>query len=884
MIETTKTNCPYCGVGCGVLAKREPGNGIAITGNGEHPANFGKLCSKGSALGETLGLDGRLLSPTIDGQRADWETALTRVAAGLGDTIAQHGPDAVAFYVSGQLLTEDYYVANKLMKGFIGSANIDTNSRLCMASSVAGHKRAFGADAVPCSYEDLEEADLVVLAGSNAAWCHPILYQRIAAQQSTSAGKKLVVIDPRRTASCSDADLHLALKPGTDAILFNGLLAYLDSYDAIDMRFVNCHTEGLHEALQAAKQSAASAAEVAALCGLSQDDVLRFFHWFKATKKTVTVYSQGINQSSSGTDKVNAIINCHLFTGRIGRPGMGPFSFTGQPNAMGGREVGGMANQLAAHMEIENPSHRERVQRFWGARGLAEKPGLKAVDLFDAIGDGRVKAVWIMATNPAVSLPDGDRIRDALKACDLVILSDCVRRTDTAAFADVLLPAAAWGEKDGTVTNSERRLSRQRAFLHLPGEAKPDWWIVTQVARRMGFEEAFSFESPAAIFREHAALSGFENSGGRAFDISSLAEIDDDAYDSLIPVQWPVTRKKPSGTPRLFTDGRFFTASGKAQFISITPRLPAHGPDDEFPLALNTGRTRDHWHTLTRTGISPRLSQHDSEPIADIHPKDAEKAGIQDGALIRATSHLGEMFARARITEDLREGNVFLPMHWNDQFAAKGRADALIDAVCDPVSGQPELKHAPIRLTPYAPQWKALAFSRQPLALEAATYWVRSAEVECWRYEFAGDALPDNPESWARGLLGFKDEKDEWIAYRDTTSQHYRFAVISGGRLQACLFVLPDFASLSRSWLASLFAEKEISPAARTSLLAGAMLGAGEDDGPMICACYGVRRKQITAAIETEGLATVEAIGERLQAGTSCGSCKPELRNLLPER
>jgi assimilatory nitrate reductase catalytic subunit len=562
-----RTTCPFCGVGCGVLAQPDGYGGAGIAGDPHHPANLGRICSKGSALGETLGLDERLLHPMLrqfddSFARVDWSVALDRVADGFQRIIKRDGPDAVAFYLSGQLLTEDYYVANKLMKGFIGSGNVDTNSRLCMASSVAGHKRAFGADTVPGTYEDLDAADLIVLAGSNAAWCHPVLFQRMV-KNKRERGAKIVVIDPRRTATAEDADLCLPIAPGMDTALFCGLLVHLADLCALDYRYIDAHTAGFENALARARAIAPNLAATARLTGLPQPDVARFFELFHAIPNAVTCFSQGVNQSSQGTDKVNAIINCHLATGRIGRRGQGPFSLTGQPNAMGGREVGGLANQLAAHMGF-TAEDIDRVGRFWQAPRVATREGLKAVQLFDAIARGRIKALWVMATNPAVSLPRARQVRDALGRLELFVLSENVIANDTvAAGAHILLPAAAWGEKDGTVTNSERRISRQRAFLRPPGEAKPDWWMVTQVARRMGFTSAFSYRSAADIFREHAALSAFENGGRRDFDLGGLADIGDDAFAALDPVQWPLrageTRRKRQPDRRFFAEGGFYT-------------------------------------------------------------------------------------------------------------------------------------------------------------------------------------------------------------------------------------------------------------------------------------------------------------------------------------
>ena len=547
-MPSVRTTCPYCGVGCGILATPDGGGGAAIAGDPDHPANFGRLCSKGAALGETLGLGTRLLHPMErqhDGTlaRIDWDMALGRVADGFKRIVERDGPDAVAFYLSGQLLTEDYYVGNKLMKGFIGSANVDTNSRLCMASSVAGHKRAFGSDTVPGLYADLDEADLIVLVGSNAAWCHPVLFQRMQ-QNRRERGAKLVVIDPRRTATAAEADLFLPIKPGMDTALFAGLLVHLAESGKLDRGYISRHTTGFEDALERAHAISLDLATIQQITALPGAEVRAFYDLFAATERVVTCYSQGVNQSSQGTDKVNAIINCHLATGRIGRTGMGPFSLTGQPNAMGGREVGGLANQLAAHMNF-TPAEVDRVRRFWNAPNIATHEGLKAVQMFEAIERGEIKALWVMATNPAVSLPRAGAMRDAMRKLELFVVSENVASNDTLnSGAHIVLPAAAWGEKDGTVTNSERRISRQRRFLPLPGEAKPDWWIVAQVARRMGHGDAFAYESAVEIFREHAALSAFENDGARDFDIGSLADLSDASFDALEPVVWPA-RERP---------------------------------------------------------------------------------------------------------------------------------------------------------------------------------------------------------------------------------------------------------------------------------------------------------------------------------------------------
>ncbi|MCP5158082.1 MAG: molybdopterin-dependent oxidoreductase [Gammaproteobacteria bacterium] len=897
--ETVHTTCPYCGVGCGVKVAIDADGNAQVAGDKTHPANYGRLCSKGAALGETLSLEDRLLYPEIAGQPVSWDEALHAVAEGFRRTLMEHGPDAIAFYVSGQLLTEDYYVANKLMKGGFGSANIDTNSRLCMSSSVAGHKRAFGSDTVPGCYEDLEEADLIVLVGSNLAWCHPVLYQRILAAREQRAGKpKLVVIDPRRTTTCDAAETHLSLKPGSDTALFNGLLIHLYQQDRLDPEFLEQHVAGFWSAYQAAKAVAPNVPTVAARTGLLESDIAEFYGSWGRTRKVVTIYSQGVNQSSHGSDKVNAIINCHLATGRIGQPGMGPFSITGQPNAMGGREVGGLANQLAAHMDFA-PDEIERVQRFWQAPVIARHPGLKAVELFQAVADGRIKAIWIMGTNPVVSLPDADRVREALRHCPLVVVSDAIANTDTVRLAHIKLPALTWGEKEGTVTNSERRISRQRTFLPPPGAAKPDWWSMTQVARRLGFGALFPFESPAAIFREHAALSGFENAAYRPhplhegaaegkkascrdFDISALADLNDADYDALQPVQWPLPQSTPTDTARLFGVGGFFTADRKARCIAVGPRGPAHAVNEHFPLILNSGRIRDQWHTMTRTGKTARLTNHIPEPYLEIHPLDALACGVTENMLARVHSRWGEMIVRVRTSLEQQPGSVFVPMHWGSPLAPRGRINAAVNPVVDSVSGQPESKHTPVRVQAYRPSWHGFLLCREAIEPPEVEYRVSVRDRECWRYELAGESMVSHWPIWARDLLG-DDPSWEWLEFADASAGRYRGAVLLDGRLRACLFVAPSHELPLRGWLAGLFAVQELDSAERASLLAGRPGQGQRDGGRIVCACFGIGLNTLTTAIREQRLTTPQAIGAALKAGTNCGSCVPELRQLIPQ-
>ena len=884
MNTSIKTTCPYCGVGCGIEALVDPlTRQVTIHGDRSHPANFGRLCSKGSALGDTIDLTGRLLQPHLHGQVVDWPRALDQVADTFRAIIAEHGPDAVAFYGSGQLLTEDYYVANKLMKGFIGSANIDTNSRLCMSSSVAGHKRAFGSDTVPGCYDDYEHAELIVLIGSNAAWCHPVSFQRLRAAKVANPAMKIVVIDPRKTSSCDIADLHLPLASGSDAVLFNGLLRELQRQHRIDEGYIAQCTEGFAEALALAADADIEC--VAEQCLLSIDDVQRFYDWFCAHEKVISLYSQGINQSSSGTDKVNGIINCHLATGRIGRVGMGPFSLTGQPNAMGGREVGGLAHQLAAHMDFSNPADIERVARFWRSPNIAQRPGYPAVELFDAIHQGKVKAVWIMGTNPVVSLPNADKVKQALARCPFVVVSDCIEHTDTTALAHVLLPAQGWSEKDGTVTNSERRISRQRALLPPAGNAKPDWWILCQVAQRLGFTQAFAYRSAAEIFREHAALSGFENDsrhGLRDFDISAFAELTQSDYDALQPTQWPVNRTHPRGCPRLFGDGHFFTSSGKAQFIAITPRTPRHATDNRYPLILNTGRLRDQWHTMTRTALSAKLNQHRPEPCVEIHPQDAARYGLAHHELAFIESAWGDMLARVQVSEAQNGGSVFVPMHWGERHARRGRIGALVNPVIDPLSKQPESKHTPVSVRRYPALWYGFLLSRREVPVSDAEYWVNSRSEHCQRHELAGMSSIDDWTTWARRLMDYRDhETCAWLEYHDAGLGVYRAALLIDGRLASVLCIATQPVLPERQWLMSVFAKASLDVHERKALLTGKPPVGTEDVGAMICACFQVGENTLRHAIQAQGLKTVREVGQCLKAGSNCGSCVPEIKRLL---
>lgn len=826
-MSEVRTTCAYCGVGCGIRAEVTGTRSVTIRGDETHPANFGKLCSKGTHLGETVGLEGRLLHPMIGDARAGWDEALDLVAGKMRDCIAAHGPDSVALYVSGQLLTEDYYAANKLMKGFVGSANIDTNSRLCMASAVAAHTRAFGEDLVPVTYDDLDEADLILLVGSNTAWCHPVIWQRIEAAREARV-TKIVVIDPRRTETAEQADLHVPVLPDGDVALFNALLAEMARRGLAEGETVECDH------------------------GIDPGTFDRLADLVAAHPRMVTVFSMGANQSVAGSDKGNAIINLHLATGRINAPGMGPFSMTGQPNAMGGREVGGLANMLACHLGFSE-TERADVAAFWSAPHLCEGPGLKAVDMFRAVHDGRVKFLWIMATNPAVSMPDAAFVREALARCETVVVSDVIAKTDTARFAHVRLPALAWGEKDGTVTNSERRISRQRALFDAPGEARADWAIIAGVAQRMGFA-GFDWANAAGVFREYAAMTALSVKHGKVLDLTAKAGVSDADYAALAPFLW---------------GGRHPLAGRAMRQVPVEARTRAADP--AYPLRLNTGRYRDQWHTMTRTGLSPSLSLHRREPLLELHPADAAATGVAHGALVRAVTESGSSVFRASITDGQATGQVFAPMHWTGAMASGGRANLLADQSVDPLSGQPGFKNNACRIEPVASEWRAFLLRRDALEPQGLVWWSRSAIAGGWLYELAGDGAVD-----ADALLP-DGTRAEAV---DMARGMRRLAVLDdGGVLIGALHVTRSGQLPPREWIAAQLGTAE---AALPELLAARPRAPAPDRGPVVCVCHGIGAKQIMAAAG-QGAGSVAEIGSACGAGTNCGSCRPAIARMLRE-
>ncbi|QBY05639.1 nitrate reductase [Thalassotalea sp. HSM 43] len=900
--ERKQTTCAYCGVGCGLDIELHNGKAVKLQGAESHPANAGRTCVKGTHLLDTLGEQGRLLAPQINEQTVSWNQATEYVAERFAQTIAQYGADSVAFYVSGQLLTEDYYVANKLMKGYIGSANIDTNSRLCMSSAVAGYKRAFGEDVVPCDYRDLEQCDVIFLVGSNAAWTHPVLFQRLQLAKQNNPNLTIVVLDPRVTATSEMADLHLQLEPGSDAGFYNGLLAYIACQGLINNRFVSEHTDDLFAALE--KAIAWTPEKVASFCQLPLEQVQQAFQLFTSTDKVVSFYSMGINQSNSGVDKCNAIINCHLATATLGKPGCGPFSITGQPNAMGGREVGGLSNQLTAHLDIDNAEHRSLVQNFWQSPVIADKAGASATHIIDKMLSGKIKAIWIMATNPVVSLPEGDKVIQALQQCDLVVVSDCVDKNDTLAYANVKFPATGWLEKNGTVTNSERCISRQRGMIEAPGQAKHDWQIICDVAKAMNFS-GFDYQHPQQIFDEFCRLSGEKNQGQRLFDISAMQCHSIEQYDTLKPQQWPLKTNKIGQLQyhRPFSDGRFSTTNGKARFIAVTPVLPELTAPQAAPrtkaqqdtpstaqisLLINSGRVRDQWHTMTRTARAHQLNRHTSSPQLSIHPTDAARLNVDDGQFIALTSRAERVVLSAQITSDVKPGQGFMPIHWNRQFASHANAASLYRTVVDPVSAQPQSKQV------LAHASKVLVSAQLHIAMttELAEQFDAnrlSFSQRCPQQGFVQFSLYQEQQSdCATELIDSLQDQFKaqlkWLRLMSSADGQQRLIAMHGDQLA----IYVDYQTLDNNavtappnsqWLSELFAQNELLNQHKTALLTG-QVGDKFVNGEQVCSCFNVYQKHISQAIE-QGANTVQELGEKLQCGTGCGSCKPELSRML---
>ncbi len=895
----TRSVCCYCGVGCGVIIEHDAGRIVGVRGDPAHPANFGRLCTKGSTLHLTAVRETRALYPELrtarDGARSRvaWDLALDYAAEKFARTIREHGPDSVAFYISGQLLTEDYYVFNKLAKGLIGTNNIDSNSRLCMSSAVAGYKQTLGADAPPACYADIDHAGCLLIAGSNTAYAHPIVFRRIEDAKTSNPDLKIIVVDPRRTDTAAMADLHLPILPGTDLVLFNAMLHVLLWEGLTDARFIREHSEGFDSVRDAVREiTPALASQV---CGVPADDIVLAARWFGTAHASLSMWCQGLNQSIHGTHNTAALVHLHLATGHIGRPGAGPFSLTGQPNAMGGREVGGMANLLSGHRDLTDPAHRAEVARLWGIDDVPATPGKTAVELFEAVRAGEIKALWIACTNPAQSMPQQTTIREALAAAEFVVLQEAFRNTETADYADLIVPAATWGEKEGTMTNSERRIARVRRAVAPPGDARPDWQIARDFALRLGHalddpraSRLFPYRHPEQIFREHA-----ETTRGRDLDI---ADLDYAILDAAGPQQWPWSRET-GGTARLYTDGRFATPSGRARFIKLDNRITADNTDARHPLHLNSGRLRDQWHGMSRTGKTARLFNHSDEACLAMHADDMARRGLADGDLACVRSRRGEIVVRVAAGAAMRPGQTFLPMHFGRRHLSHAGVNELMPPAVDPHSKQPELKHAAVQVERATLPFLALAMrtaTGDAAPQEAVLRWLERLQPLLGRYDYASLALAGRdqpavvlriahrealPVEWLAEIDTLLDLPDaECLAYRDARRNIDKKAKIVDGKL-AGLRLTGEIAAgdwLRETMIAGMpadplrrwiFAPLAAAPAAATTR------------GKIVCNCLDVAEQDIATAIAAG--ATLDKLQSGLKCGTSCGSCLPELRRML---
>lgn len=892
-IREVKSTCCYCGVGCGVLIKTEGGNITGVRGDPEHPANFGRLCSKGATLHLTAKPDGRALFPELrtirdaPRQRASWDEALDRVAARFAAIIREHGPDAVAFYISGQLLTEDYYVFNKLAKGLIGTNNVDTNSRLCMSSAVAGYKATLGADAPPACYDDIALAGCLFIAGSNTAYAHPILYRRIEDAKAGNRDLKIIVVDPRRTDIAQAADLHLAIQPGTDVALFNGMLHVMLWEGLLDMAFINAHTEGFDALNNTVREYTPKA--VADICGISEADLITAAQWF-AAGPTLSLYCQGLNQSTSGTDKNAALINLHLASGQIGKPGGGPFSLTGQPNAMGGREVGGMANLLSAHRDLANAEHREQVARLWGVDAVPSQPGKTAVEMFQALRDGSIKAIWIACTNPAHSMPDLGGVHDALRQAELVVVQDAYRDTDTTAFADVLLPATTWGEKEGTVTNSERRITHVNAAVAAPGEARHDWQIMVDFAHRLGawldrrFDAAWLFPYTHAeqIFNEHR-----ETTRGRDLDITGLSYR---LLDAQGPQQWPFAHGASAGTKRLYTDGKFAGSNGKAQFCNTVYQGTAEKTDARYPLHLNSGRLRDQWHGMSRSGTVAQLFNHAEEPVISMNAADMQRRAIKSGDLVKVSNQRGSLILKAQVSDQLMPTQTFIPMHWGGRYMHGLGVNVLMPSAYDKTSKQPELKHAAIKVEKLYLPWRmtVMRVCRDLRLLQALRPLLQQFDyASCGLFGREPGmvilrashitAADSRLIAQIDGMLGMNDDMP-LLNYNDARRGISKRILVEGNQVTGVRLVGE---TLAADWLKEVMTHGRFSDELRRWALAplNAPPSGQRSRGRIICNCLDVAENEIRDdAAAGVDFATLQ---NKRQCGTQCGSCVPEIRRLM---
>ena len=929
----TRSTCPYCGVGCGVIIAAKGSQIVGVRGDPDHPANAGRLCSKGATLhltaSDAITRQSRLLQPQFRAQRGGpmhtigWHDALSKAADQLARVVQNHGPDAVGFYVSGQLLTEDYYVFNKLVKGLIGTNNIDTNSRLCMSSAVAGYKLTLGADAPPACYEDIDSTDCLFIAGSNAAYAHPILFRRIEQARAQRPGLKMVVVDPRKTDTAASADLHLALNPGTDVTLFCGMLHVMQQQMWLNTRYMAQHTEGFEHIQALVAQCTPE--HVQAVCGIAPEQLHQAAQWFALSPATLSLYCQGLNQSSNGTAKNAALVHLHLATGHIGRPGAGPFSLTGQPNAMGGREVGGLANLLSAHRDMANPLHRQEVAQLWGIDAVPHKPGKTAVEMFEAAADGAIRMLWIACTNPAQSMPDQNMVRRALERAEFVVVQEAFATAETCAFADLLLPATTWGEKEGTVTNSERRITRVRSAIAPPGQTRHDWEIASALAthlsqlppfRARALRMHFDYPNPESIWNEHR-----ESTRGRDLDITGLSY----AQLEVKPEQWPMPSGATQGRQRLYEDGRFPTPSGKAKFVAISDTPVADTIESRFPFSLNTGRLRDQWHGMTRTATVAALFGHVPEPHVQMHPQDMLRLKLSDGDLVHITSRRGSIVAPAQASGDLAPHQAFMAMHWGSSFISgrdhQNNALAGVNAITTssycPISKQPELKHAAVKILKAELPWKLLAMAWFPL--EQAPSVLQQMRSQMHLFEFtscvpfgpgmdtklasptgtstpiqgilfrAGASLAPDPSCIHRLEDILQLNHASVLRYADPKRGQFRSIKIqktaSRDTLQA--FILAGD-TLAEPWLKALLQNQQATEnQGRRLLMSGAKPPiAPIDSGQIICTCVGVKDRAIQAHLAQNKADPADQLVQlqtHLKCGTQCGSCVPQLKRMIAQ-
>ncbi len=913
--STTRSTCPYCGVGCGVLIESDGQQITGVRGDPDHPANLGKLCTKGSTLhltaAQPIALQTRLLNPMqrasrgAEAQAIEWHEAIDLAANRLADVVTRHGPDAVGLYLSGQLLTEDYYVFNKLAKGLIGTNNVDTNSRLCMSSAVAGYKATLGADAPPACYDDVNHAQCLFIVGSNTAFAHPILFRRIEAAKRKNPNMKVIVADPRRTDTAGLADLYLPVQPGSDVALFHGMLHLMLWEGWVDQAFIDAHTEGFADLKALVRDY--TPAHVSEICGITTAQLQQATEWFAKSGATLSLYCQGLNQSSSGTAKNASLINLHLATGQIGKPGAGPFSLTGQPNAMGGREVGGLANLLSAHRDLANAEHRAEVAALWGVPSVPEKPGKTAIEMFQAAADGEIKALWVVCTNPAQSLPDQNTVRRALERAEFVIVQEAFATAATCDYADLLLPAATWGEKEGTVTNSERCISRTLAAVAPAGQARADWRIAVDVAQglqkriRPEWPDLFSYSDTESIWLEHR-----ESTRGRDLDITGLSYA---ILEKQGPQQWPMPEGATQGKKRLYLDGVFPTANGKAKF-NATPWTPvAERPESRFPFSLTTGRLRDQWHGMTRTGTIGRLFGHVPEPVVELNSDDMERRGIREGDLVYLTSKRGSIVLPAQHSESVAPLQAFVAMHWGSEYlsgrSSTGAPIAGINAITHsaycPTSKQPELKHTAVKLLKADLPWQMMAIGWLPDGSALS----RMGELRRLMpaFEFAScvpfgrdktgvlfraashEPVDESMQKRIESLFGL--DAPQTLRYADKRLQQQRRALFSRQDEDIFLRAILLAGDISAAaWINTLLKDELPATAyGRLVLMPGSKAPiAVAARGKEVCTCFGVSEDAIAAELTmTEGNddQRLAAVQSKLKCGTNCGSCLPELRRII---